>query len=135
LSSRYYGALKKDNAIITLSAFQDKTIIEEGVLPDVEGFRTIKAPNITVAGGNIIGFAGSRSSAVISARIDSDYVNVLPGASYGNATVVTDPDIGLSVFQVQFVNHQKATATQRISFIFGVAKGQTKAGQTLKSQI
>jgi hypothetical protein len=72
---------------------------------------------------------------VISARIDSDYVNVLPGASYGNATVVTDPDIGLSVFQVQFVNHQKATATQRISFIFGVAKGQTKAGQTLKSQI
>ena len=133
LNGTYFGTLKKDQAIITLAAFQEKGIIEQGVLPDVEGFRTIKAVNLN-PGGNVVGFGGSKSSAVIAARLDADYTSILPGASYGNVTTVTDPDIGLSVLQVQYVNHQKATATQRISLIYGVAKGQIKAGQVITSQ-
>ena len=135
LNAPYFGGLKKDPAIVTLAAFQAKEIIEQGVLPDVEGFRVIKAVNLTAnAGATVVGFAGSKSSAVIAARVDSDYATILPGSSYGNVSVVTDPDIGLSVLQVQYVNHQLATANQRISFIFGVAKAQTKAGDVIKSQ-
>jgi hypothetical protein len=129
----YFGQLKKDPAIVSLSAFQDKAIIEQGVLPDVEGFRVIKAVNLP-ATGNLVGFGGSRSSCVMAARIDSDYTTILPGASYGNVTTVTDPDLGLSVLQVQYVDHKKATATQRISLLFGVAKGQAPAGQRFTSQ-
>jgi hypothetical protein len=130
LSGAYFGQLKKDNAIVTLAAYQDKSIIEQGVLPDVEGFRTIKAVNLPAA-NNLVGFAGSKSSLVMTARVDGDYTSVLPGASNGNVTTVTDPDLGLSVQQVQYVNHQKAGATQRISLIYGVAKGQVKAGQVI----
>jgi len=57
----------------------------------------------------------------------------LPGASYGNVTTVTDPDLGLNVQQVQYVNQPKASVTQRISLIYGVALGQVNAGQLIKS--
>jgi hypothetical protein len=133
LNGAYYGQLKKDNAIVTLSAFQDKGIIEEGVLPDVEGFRVVKAINLPGT-ANMTGFGFSKSALAMAARLDGDYTNVLPGASYGNVTTVTDPDLGLSVLQVQYVDHKKATATQRISLIYGVAPGQNNAGQLLKSQ-
>jgi len=131
-NSAYFGQLKKDSAIVTLAAFQDKQIIEQGVLPDVEGFRVIKAVNLPGT-ANLVGFAGSKSAALMASRLDSDYTTILPGASYGNVTTVTDPDLGLSVLQVQYTNHQKASATQRISLLYGVAKGQDKAGQLIKS--
>jgi hypothetical protein len=132
LNGSYFGQLKKDPAIVSLAAFQEKAIIEAGVLPEVEGFRVIKAVNMP-ATANLVGFAGSKSSALIATRLDSDYTSILPGASYGNVTTVTDPDLGISVLQVQYVNHQLATATQRISLIWGVAKGQVKAARLLKS--
>lgn len=132
LNAYYFGAVKKDSAIVQLGAFSKNEIIVNGVLPDVEGFRTIKAANLPTT-ANLVGFAGAKSSLCIAARPDADYTNALPGASYGNSMVVTDPDSGLSVHQVQFVDHFKAKAFQRISFIYGVAKGQTNAGQLIKS--
>lgn len=132
LNSNYFGQLSKDNAIVTLAAFQKSEIIEQGVLPNVQGFRVVEAPNLP-ATGNLTGFGFSKSAMVIVARVDGDYTSVLPGASYGNSSVVTDPDLGISVLQVQYVNHQLASATQRISLLYGVAKGQPKAGQILKS--
>lgn len=132
LNSAYFGQLKKDPAIVSLSAFQDKTIIEQGVLPDVEGFRVIKAVNLPVA-ENLVGFAGSRSSVAMAARLDGDYSSILPGANNGNVTTVTNPKIGLSILQVQWVDHQKAWARQRISLIFGSDKGQVAAASRLKS--
>ncbi len=132
LNSDYFGQLSEDASLVSLSSFQRPAIIEEGVLQDVAGFRVIDAPNLP-ATGNLAGFCGSRSSLLIAARLDSDYVNVIPGASYGNVTIVTDPDLGLSVTQTQYVDHQKAKTTQRITLIYGVAKGQINAGQRITS--
>ena len=59
--------------------------------------------------------------------------SVLPGASYGNVQVITDPDLGISVMLVQYVDHKKGTATQRIALMYGTAAGQGNAGQLLKA--
>jgi hypothetical protein len=144
LNPDYFGQLSEDQAIVTLAAFQKAEIIEEGVLPDVAGFKVVEAANLP-ATGNLAGFAFSKSAMCMVARTDGDYTTVLPGASYGNVTTVTDPDLGLSVLQVQYVNHQLATATQRISLLYGVGAGllggasgaepggQNNAGQLITS--
>lgn len=133
LNSQYYGQLKKDPSIVTPAIAQPLygQIVEQGLLPDVEGFRVIKAPNLPKV-NNLVGFAGSRSALGMAARLDGDYTSILPGASYGNVTVVTNPDLGISVLQVQYVDHQKAWARQRISLIFGNDPGQAAAGLLLK---
>jgi len=48
--------------------------------------------------------------------------------------VITNPNIGLSVLQVQYVDHQKAWARQRLSMIFGSDPGQQAAATKIKSQ-
>lgn len=134
LASDYYGNLAKDSAIVTLAAFQRPEIITAGMLPEVHGFGVIDAPNLPTT-GNLAGFGFSRSALLLVTRLDSDYMTANPAAAQGNGTseVVTDPDLGISVQQVQFVNHQMATAHQRISLLYGVAKGQDNAGQRLTS--
>lgn len=132
LNPDYFGVLQNDQGLVLRSAESDGAMIEEGVLPNVAGFRTIEAGNLP-ATANLAGFAGSRSSGVMTARLDGAYTQVLPGAAHGNVTVVTNPKIGLSMLQVQFVDHKLGKATQRLSFIWGVAKGQINAGKLLKS--
>jgi len=132
LYSDYYGALAKDNAIVTLAAFQQPGIITAGMLPEVHGFGVVDAPNLPTT-ANLVGFGFTRSALCLVTRVDGDYLNALPGASNGTSQLITDPDLGMTVQQVQFVNHQKATASQRISLLYGVAKGQANAGERLVS--
>jgi len=80
-----------------------------------------------------VGFAGSKSALVIVTRTPNDYTTVLPGASFGNVQMVTDPDIGMTVMQVQYVNHTLGTATSRIALMYGTGAGQTAAGQLVKA--
>jgi len=86
-----------------------------------------------VPGGNRTQIAGSKSALVIATRVPNDYTSALPGASFGNVQVVTDPDIGISVQQVQYVNHTLGTATQRVALMYGTAAGHGDAGELLKA--
>ena len=133
LNATYFGALSKDSTIISLAAFQDRGLITDNILPNVAGFKVVSAPNLPSNGDLITGFGMSRSALVIAGRVPNDYTTVLPGASFGNVTVVTNPDLGFSVQQVQFVNHTLGAANQRLAFMYGVASGQVAAGQTLTS--
>ena len=92
-----------------------------------------EAANLPTNNGNITGFACGKSALVLASRVPNDYTSVLPGASYGNVQVVTDPDLGISVMLVQYVNHQLGSATQRIALMYGTAAGQGAAGQLLKA--
>jgi len=134
-----FGALEKDTALITYAAFQKPTLITNPA-PDgvsltipVESFQVVKAPNLPTNNGNVTGFAGSRSALCIATRVPNDYTSALPGASYGNTQVVTDPDIGISVMLVQYVNHQLGTATSRIALMYGTNAGQGDAGELIKA--
>ncbi len=135
----FFGALEKDQAIITLAAFNKPEIITNPtgagvslVLP-VESFNVVKAPNLPTNDSNLVGFAGSKSALCIATRMPNDYTKFAPGASYGNVQTVTDPDLGISVMLVQYVDHTLATGTQRISLMYGTAAGQTDAGILIKS--
>lgn len=134
LNRPYYSALAKDQTIITMAAFSKNEIIEKGVLPDVEGFKVIKAVNLpatVISGSKVLkGFAFTRSALVVATRLSADYVNAIPGAGHGNLQVVTTPG-GFSANQVQYVDHQTGQARQRLEVIYGASRGQLAAGALL----
>lgn len=135
LNSNYFGQLQADKALITLAAFGNSgtDMIQTGVLPDVSGFKAVDAPNLPANDANIVGFGMSKSALVMVARLAGDYTKALPGSSYGNSMVITDPDTNISMQQVEYVNHDLARATRRLACMFGVSKGQNNAGQLLES--
>jgi len=135
----FFGALEKDTALIQLAAFQKPEIITNptgagvALTIPVESFQVVKAPNLPTNDGNIVGFAGSKSALCIASRLPNDYTKFAPGVSYGNVQTVTDPDLGLSVMLVQYVDHTLATGNQRISLMYGTAAGQGLAGMIIKA--
>jgi hypothetical protein len=134
-----FGSLVKDATMVTYAAYQAPTIVTEGTQPNaafpitVDTFQVYTAPNMPSNNANLVGFAGSKSALVIATRTPNDYTSVMPGASFGNVQMVSDPDLGITVMQVQYVNHTLGTATSRIALMYGVASGQTAAGQLIKA--
>ena len=133
-----FAKLAQDSSLVTFAAFQRPDLFERGAQDTafafpVHGFSVHESPNLPTNNGNITGFGFSKSALVLAARVPNDYTSVLPGASYGNVQVITDPDLGLSVMLVQYVDHKKGTATQRIALMYGTAAGQGNAGQVLKA--
>jgi hypothetical protein len=107
---------------------------DKSTLPITVGkFLVYDSPNMPSNNANLVGFAGSKSALCIATRTPNDYTSVLPGASFGNVQMITDPDIGITVMQVQYVNHTLGTATSRIALMWGTAPGQTAAGQLIKA--
>lgn len=134
-----FGNLEKDSVLMQLAAFQRPELITNPtpggtslVLP-VESFSVVKAPNLPTNNANLTGFAGSKSALLIATRLPNDYTRFAPGVSYGDVQTVTDPDLGISVMLVQFVNHTLATGTRRISLMYGTAAGQGNAGHLIKA--
>jgi len=132
LYSTYFGQLAKDNAIVTLAAFQDRNIIEAGVLPNVHGFFVIDAPNLPTT-ANLCGFAFSKSALLLATRLPNDYATILPGASFGSVQTVINPDTGAACVQTTYVDHNYGFANFRLAWMYGVRAGQPKAGQLLTS--
>ena len=133
-----FAQLAQDTSLVTFAAFQRPDLFERGAQDTafafpVHGFSVNEAPNLPTNNGNVTGFGFSKSALVLAARVPNDYTSVLPGASYGNVQVITDPDLGISVMLVQYVDHKKGTATQRIALMYGTAAGQGNAGQLLKA--
>jgi phage I-like protein len=134
-----FGSLVKDPTMVTFAAYQQPRIVTEGTtpqstfVPTVDTFEVYSAPNMPSNNANLVGFGGSRSALVVATRPPNDYTSVLPGASFGNVQMVTDPDINITVMQVQYVNHTLGTATSRIAIMYGTSAGQTSAGQLIKA--
>jgi hypothetical protein len=135
-----FGNLEKDASMIQFATNVPRPDIMTGgptpasafAIP-IEAFDIYSAPNLPSNNANLVGFAGSKSALIIATRMPNDYTSVFPGASSGNIQTVTDPDIGMSVMQVQYTNHTLGTATSRIAFMYGTAAGQTNAGQMVKA--
>jgi hypothetical protein len=133
-----FAKLVADTALITFAAYQKPELItapQNGaslVIP-VDTFQVVNAPNLPSNNANLTGFGCSKSALVIATRMPNDYTSAMPGASYGNVQMITEPDIGMSVMLTQFVDHKLANATFRLSWMYGTAAGQSNAGQLLKS--
>lgn len=140
LYSTYFGQLQKDTAIVQLAAFQRPEIITgqqqngAALAINVSSFNVYDAPNLPTNNGNVVGFAGSKSALCIVTRVPNDYASVFPGATGGGVVqLVTNPDIGLTVMLVQYVDHKLGKAAQRIALMYGTAAGQGNAGELIKA--
>jgi len=133
LYSDYFAALASDSALVSLAAYQRPELITSYQLPNVAGFDIYEAVNLPPT-GNLTGFGFSPDALILATRLPNDYTTVFPGATGGGiTTVVTNPDTGMSVMLVQYLNHQLGQAVMRVAFMFGVAAGQTPSGQLLVS--
>jgi Mu-like prophage I protein len=133
LSSDYFAQLAADPALVTLAAFREPTIIEGYALPDVAGFRVIDAPNLP-ADNNLGGVGFTPGAFVLATRVPNNYADAFPGATGGGVTsVVTNPDSGLSVMLVEFVNHSLGQSAMRVALMYGVSAGQAAELQRIVS--
>jgi phage I-like protein len=133
LNSAYFEALQGDPTIVSLAAYQRPEIITGYTLPPIAGLQPYQAVNLPST-GNLTGFAGTPDSLCLATRLPNDYSAALPGASGGGTVAtVTNPDTGISVMLVQFVNHQLGAAFWRVAVMFGTAVGNPASGQRLRS--
>jgi hypothetical protein len=140
LYSTYFGALQKDTAIVTpATTFWPAGITgpqQNGARMsiDVASFAVYDSGNMPTNNGNVVGFAGSKSSLCVVTRVPNDYSSVFPGATGGGVVqLVTDQDIGLTVMLVQYTDHKLGKASQRFALMYGTAAGQGNAGRLLKA--
>lgn len=134
LSSAYHGKLAEDVVIVGgLNNPGAGSTIATGVLPMVHGFLPVEAPNLPTT-ANLVG-VGLRADAVaLAVRPANDYTTAQPGLpATGNVQQVTNPDTGVTVTMVQFVDHKLGKSYMRIAWMRGVAVGNPKAGQLIKS--
>ena len=137
LASNYFEQLATDPSLVTFFAGQQSPeIVTENRLPRLAGFEPIEAPNLTAPGvtPNLVGMALHKAAVVAKTRLSNDYTQALPGSSYGSVTTVTDPDIGISVVLVQYVNHTGGYAEWRIQVMLGAAVGDNRGGLCITSQ-
>jgi len=137
LNSQYYGQLSKDPSLITFYAGQrSPEIITDNELPKLGTFLPMEAPNLTNRNNtpNLVGFAMHKAGIIAKTRLSNDYTLALPGSSYGSVTTITEPDLGISVVLVQYVNHTGGYAEWRIQAMLGAAVGDNRGGLCLTSQ-
>ena len=111
--------------------------IQDGTLPIIAGFKPIEAPYLpaTAAGAGTLAGFGFRSDAfALAARTPNDYSKVFPAVTGGGVVeIVTNPDVGLSVMLVMFLDHKLGQTRMRVAWMWGVAVGNGKCGQTLST--
>ena len=137
LNSPYFEQLATDPSLVTFFAGQQSPeIVTENRLPRLAGFEPIEAPNLNAPNvtPTLVGMALHKAGVVTKTRLSNDYTQALPGSSYGSVTTVTDPDIGISVVLVQYVNHTGGYAEWRIQVMLGAAVGDSRGGLCITSQ-
>jgi phage I-like protein len=135
LNNEYFGQLQSDAAIVALGSYQRPELITEYMLPRMAGMQPYHAITLdddpATEGQDLVGFGGTPDSLLVATRVPNDYAAALPGASNGAVSVVTNPDTGISVQLVQYVDHNLAAAYWRVAYMWGVAVGQANSGQRL----
>ncbi len=133
LTPTYHGQLFEDPAIVTLAAQQQSDILTRGRLPNVHGFEIAEGHSLP-EGGNLVGFGFRRDAMAIAVRLPNDYVNALPvGTSGGVSTVITEPNTGLSVQKVDFVDHKLGRCFSRLAWMYGADAARPESLQRIVS--
>jgi len=134
LNSSFHGQLEKDASLYSVNINPNaQGVISQSLLPAIAKFQPLEAANLPTT-SNLVGFGFRADALAMATRLPNDYAQALPGVPATAVTsVVTNPDTGVSVMLVQFVDHQLGLATARVALMFGVAKAQVACGQRLVS--
>jgi hypothetical protein len=131
LNPDFYEKLGQDGALVQLAAYQKPELITEYRLPRVAGYQPYEAVTLPET-ADLAGFFGTSESLALATRLPNDYTQSMPGATGGGiVSVVTNPDTGISVQLVQYINHDKAVATARVALMYGAAVGNKDTGRRL----
>jgi len=136
LASDYFEQLATDPSLVTFfSGQRAPEIMTESRLPKLAGFEPIEAPNLAAPAvtTNLVGMALHKAGVIAKTRLSNDYTQALPGASYGSVATVTEPDLGISVVLVQYVNHTGGYAEWRMQVMLGAAVGDKRGGLCITS--
>lgn len=133
LNLDYYDKLGQDTTIVSLAAYQRPEVITEGELPRLAKLQPYEIEDFPTD-DSLVGFAGAPDALVLATRVPSDYTKLMPDvASNGVVQYVRNPDLGMTVMLVRFIDHQAGTATWRLAYMRGAAKGNALAGQRIVS--
>jgi len=86
---------------------------------------------ISTQAPNGVGFAGTSASMLFAARVPQDYADTaskMGVPSTAAIEVVTEPDAGLSMMLVKYVNHTQAAVYARCAMMWGFQKGDPRQG-------
>lgn len=134
LPPNYYNALLQDPALVAYLYAGQIEALTKGVLPELFGF----LPYMTQAANDLTspveGMAMTPSATLLAARLPQDYSQVFPDMPpTAIVEAVTEPETGLSLQMVRFVDHKLAETRARAAVSFGAAVGQKNAGILLTS--
>ena len=134
LNSQYYRRLRQDPSLnMFFAAQQMPSIITEGRLPHLTGFAPYNAPYFPTANYGV-GFVGHKAAAVLKTRLPVDFTKVVDAMVPGSVTTVVDPNTGISVVLVQYINLVGHYAEWRPEVMMGAAVGDPRAGLVVTSQ-
>jgi hypothetical protein len=134
LNPSYYTKGTTDPSLVNFFAGQQAPeIITRGILPNLNDFALLKAGNFPQT-NNRVGMALQKNAVVALTRLPADYANILPGANNGSVTQVTEPETGISVMLVQYVNHTQGYAEWLIAVLLGAGVGDKRGGLVITSQ-
>lgn len=153
LNPKFYAQLRGDTRLEFLYAASAKDLSDTGAgqfltearLPKLSGFAPYKAgympnaapqptvtlPNQTPTLNNIVGFAGHKAGIIMKARVPQDIRMAVDAQAPGTITTVTDPDTGISIMLVQFINLQANYAMWRPEVMLGTTVGDNRGGLIL----
>jgi len=128
-----YGSLLADPAIVyALNNAANGGAISSGQLPRVAGFGLSEYPACPTT-NTLVGFAGTKDSCVLAARIPSDPRELGDAPYAGTFTVVTNARTGLSVILNEYIDQITMAYTTRVLWCYGTAKGNANNGQRIVS--
>ena len=146
LVPQYYAKLRADQRVILQYAAASKTVagasdmLTEFKLPKLSGFAPYSSPYLPATTGtapnltnNVVGFAFQKAGVIVKSRLPQDFTQALGVMIPGSVTTVTDPDTGISLMLVQYVNLTSGYAEWRPEVMLGAAVGDNRAGLVLTS--
>lgn len=136
-STRFASLLQDPALAYSYANPTDGAVIRTGVLTNVAGFQIFEYPAIPSTGtssGVKWGVAATKDSTVYAARVQKDPRDILAGAPFPGAYgVVTNPQSGLSVLVTEWIDPATMDANIRLSWMYGVAVGNSNNLQIVKS--
>ena len=127
LNVDYHEAIGNDASIIQLATYQKPEIITDNLLPKIQRFQPYEVANMPTT-ANLVGFLGTPDALAVATRVPNDYTTVMGDVpNNGIVEIVTNPDSGISVMLVKFIDHRGGKAVWRAAVMWGAAKGQAGA--------
>lgn len=127
-----YAVLLADQRVIDAS-YNPANVdaISMGKISTKLGFDIYEYPALPTANTKT-GFAGTKDSTVLVARVPADPRQVLNGAPFpGNIGYVSEPKTGFTVMVTEWIDPSTLKCNTRLNFMYGIAAGNTNNGQRL----